>query len=390
MNKKMIITMTLLFLSLFIIFSIDIQNATTKVISPNNISKIKYNENIPPEWLDDGIFKEYYNSAYNKLMPMTLEEKIGQMLLVRYPEFNQTEILKKYKFAGYIFYAKDFENKTTAEVIEMTNNIQNISEIPLLTAVDEEGGKVVRISSNRSLTYEPFKSSSELYKLGGFEAIAADTIYKSYVLSTLGINLNLAPVVDVSTNSDDYIYERALQENTELTSTYAKMVIEASKGTGVSYTLKHFPGYGNNKDTHISISNDNRPYENILKNDLPPFVSGINAGAEAIMISHNIVDSIDSKNPASLSEKVNIFLRNDLNFTGIIMTDDLEMSALNDIIDVNIKAIIAGNDLIITTDYEKSFNEIKDAVNKGIIDENRINNSVFRILAWKYYKNLME
>ena len=390
MNKKMIITMTLLFLSLFIIFSIDIQNVTTKVISPNNISKIKYNENIPPEWLDDGIFKEYYNSAYNKLMTMTLEEKIGQMLLVRYPEFNQTEILKKYKFAGYIFYAKDFENKTTAEVIEMTNNIQNISEIPLLTAVDEEGGKVVRISSNRSLTYEPFKSSSELYKLGGFEAIAADTIYKSYVLSTLGINLNLAPVVDVSTNSDDYIYERALQENTELTSTYAKTVIEASKGTGVSYTLKHFPGYGNNKDTHISISNDNRPYENILKNDLPPFVLGINAGAEAIMISHNIVDSIDSKNPASLSEKVNIFLRNDLNFTGIIMTDALEMSALNDIIDVNIKAIIAGNDLIITTDYERSFNEIKDAVNKGIIDENRINNSVFRILAWKYYKNLME
>lgn len=390
MNKKMIITMTLLFLSLFIIFSIDIQNTATKVISPNNISKIKYNENIPKDWLDDGIFKEYYNSAYNKLITMTLEEKIGQMLLVRYPESNQAEILKKYKIAGYIFYAKDFENKTTAEVIEMTNNIQNASDIPLLTAVDEEGGKVVRISSNRSLTYEPFKSSSELYKLGGFEAIAADTIYKSYVLSTLGINLNLAPVVDVSTNLADYIYERTLQENTELTSAYAKTVIEASKGTGVSYTLKHFPGYGNGKDTHISTSNDNRPYEKILKNDLPPFVSGINAGAEAIMINHNIVDSIDFENPASLSKKVNIFLRNNLNFTGIIMTDVLEMSALNDITDVNIKAIIAGNDLIITTDYEKSFNEIKDAVNKGIVDENRINNSVFRILAWKYYKNLME
>ena len=388
MNKKNMIIASLFLITLFVIFSIDIKNKTT-IVSIKSSDSIKYDEDIPDKWLDDGIFKKYYNLAYNKLLTMTLDEKIGQLLLVRYPESNQSEILNTYKFAGYIFYTKDFENKTTAEVIQMIDTIQKVSKIPLLTAVDEEGGKVVRISSNSKLTYECFKSPSELYKLGGFEAISADTIYKSYVLSSLGINLNLAPVVDISTNPDDYIYERTLKENPEITSIYAKTVIESSKETNVSYTLKHFPGYGNNVDTHINSSNDNRTYEEILKNSLPPFISGIDAGAEAVMISHNIISSIDSKNPASLSKNINQLLRNDLNFTGIIITDDLVMSSLKDISDINIKAINAGNNLIITSDYEKSFNEIKVALNEGAILEEQINHSVFRTLAWKYSKKLM-
>ena len=94
---------------------------------------------------------------------------------------------------------------------------------------------------------------------------------KSNLLYNLGINVNLAPVVDVSTNSTDYMYDRALGENTDITSKYAEVVIEASKGLGVSYTLKHFPGYGNNNDTHTGTVVDERSYEDILKNDIPPF-----------------------------------------------------------------------------------------------------------------------
>lgn len=377
--------------SLFLIFSIDVKNKTTQVIGPNDISnKVEYDKNIPYEWLDEGIFKEYYNVAYNKLENMTLDEKIGQLLLVRYPENNQSEILKKYNFAGYIFYAKDFHDKSSADVIEMTSAVQNASSIPLLTAVDEEGGKVVRISSNPKLVGERFKSSSELYKLGGFEAISADTIYKSHVLSTLGFNLNLAPVVDVSTDANDYMYERTLKEDTDLTSIYAKTVIKSSKGTGVSYTLKHFPGYGNNKDTHIDSSFDERSYEEILSDALPPFISGIEEGAEAVMVSHNVVRSIDSENPASLSSEINKLLREELNFTGIIITDDVAMLALKDISDTSSKAIKAGSDLVITTDYVESFNAIKKSLKDGVIDEERINHSVFRILAWKYYKKLMQ
>lgn len=340
-------------------------------------------------FLESDLFGNFYKLAKQKLEKMTLDEKIGQLLLVRYPDSNQVETLKKYKFGGYIFFAKDFKDKTEEEVKTMMRNLQNASSIPILTAVDEEGGSVVRISSNPSLVSEKFKSPSELYKAGGFTAIKDDTINKSKVLNSLGINLNLAPVVDVSTNSSDHMYERTLKENTELTSTYAKTVIEASKNTGVSYTLKHFPGHGNNQDTHVGPVTDNRSYDDILKNDIPPFTAGINAKAEAVMVSHNIVTNIDNANPASLSAGVHNLLRNELKFTGVIMTDDIAMGALNNIDNATVKAIQAGNDLIITTDYAESFTSLKNAVENNTLTEEQINNHALRILAWKYYKLLM-
>ncbi len=344
---------------------------------------------IPFAWIDNGIFSKYYILAYNKLKTLSLDEKIGQLFLVRYPGNNAKEIQKKYQFAGYIFYEKDFKDKTKEEVKDMINEIQQVSNIPLLTAVDEEGGNVVRVSTNPKLVDYPFKSSQELYKLGGFEMITQDTITKSKVLNELGLNLNLAPVVDVSTNEDDYIYDRSFGHNTELTSTYAKTVIEASKNTGVSYTLKHFPGYGNNTDTHEENAIDNRSLEDIVKYDLPPFEAGIDAGGEAVLVSHNTVVNIDSDNPASLSRSVHNLLRNDLDFTGIIISDDLSMGAVSSIPNVVEKAVLAGNDLLIVSDYEESIAEVKNAVNNGTISNDLINKLAFRILAWKYAKGLM-
>ena len=319
---------------------------------------------------------------------MTLEEKISQILLVRYPD-DGMEVLKENQFGGYVFFAKDFENKTYEEVKTMINDLQKVSKIPILTAVDEEGGKVVRISSNSNLANEPFKSSRELYLEGGFEAIKKDTINKSKLLFDLGINLNLAPVVDVSTDSSDYMYGRTIGENSEITSQYSKVVIKASKKLGVSYTLKHFPGYGNNLDTHDGKVIDNRSYEDILKNDLPPFKAGIKEGAEVVLVSHNIVSSIDPNNPASLSASIHNLLRNELGFTGIIITDDLAMGATNNIENATVKAILSGNDMIITTDYDGSIKSIKEALTNKVIDESLIDRLAFRIIAWKYYKKML-
>ena len=340
-------------------------------------------------WLDNGIFKDYYTLASNKLKTLSLDEKIGQLFLVRYPDSNVLEDLKKYQFAGYVFYEKDFTGKTENEVKNMISTLQDNSKIPLLTAVDEEGGKVVRVSSNPNLVSEKFKSSKELYSLGGFDLIKQDTIDKSKILKNLGLNLNLAPVVDVTTDSNSYMYERSLGENTSITSTYTKTVIEASKNTGVSYTLKHFPGYGNNGDTHAGSVIDNRSYDDILDNDLPPFKAGIEAGSEAILVSHNTVSGIDASNPASLSTSVHNLLRNELSFTGIIIADDIAMGAVSSISDVAVKAILAGNDLIITTDYETSIRSVKKALAEGTISEELIDKLAFRVLAWKYYKGLM-
>ncbi len=356
-----------------------------KEIQENEIiSYEKINKNIYFE----SMFDKYKEEAKEKLKEMSLDEKIAQIFLVRYPD-SGVDILKKYQFGGYVFYAKDFENKSYDEVKKMMSDLQNVSKVPILTAVDEEGGKVVRVSSNPNLVNEPFKSSRELYLEGGFETIKEDTINKSKLLFALGINLNLAPVIDVSINSNDYMYSRSLGEDSLVTSKYAKEVIKASKGLGVSYTLKHFPGYGNNADTHNGEVIDNRSYEDILKNDLPPFEAGIDEGAEAVLVSHNIVNSIDSNNPASLSTSVHNLLRNKLHFKGIIITDDLAMGATKDIEGATLKAILSGNDLIITTDYEKSINLVKEAIKNNVIDESLIDRLAFRVIAWKYYKKML-
>lgn len=358
--------------------------------SASIISAAAYTDDgdVPFSLNDNGMFSQFYQMAYNKLKTMSQDEKIGQIFLVRVPSENQIYDLQKYYFGGYLLFERDFKDKTKEDVIDMINEYQESANIPLLIATDEEGGDVSRLSSNKNIVQEPFKSPSELYQSGGMDAIREDTIYKSEVLKSLGINVNLAPVVDVATDPDSYMYERTIKESTSVTSQYAKTVIESSKNTGVSYTLKHFPGYGNNADTHTSSTTDNRTYSAIMEDDIPPFRAGIKAGAEAVLVSHNTVPALDKDNPASLSATVHNVLRNELSFTGIIITDDLDMGAITDGNAV-IKAILAGNDLIIVTDYESAISKVKDALENGDIGESLIDKMAFRVLAWKYYKGLM-
>ena len=364
------------------------KNKEKQTISIKSVSSFDDTGNIPLSFNDDGMFKQFYQMAYNKLKTMTLDEKIGQIFLVRVPSENQISDLQKYHFGGYLLFERDFKDKTKDEVINMINEYQENANIPLLIATDEEGGDVSRLSSNKNIVDEPFKSPSELYDEGGLNAIRKDTIYKSSVLEELGINVNLAPVVDVSTDPDSYMYERTIKEDTSVTSKYAKTVIEASKDSNVSYTLKHFPGYGNNADTHTSSTTDNRTYSAIMEDDIPPFRAGIKAGAEAVLVSHNTVPAFDKDNPASLSITTHNILRNELSFTGIIITDDLDMGAITDN-DAVIKAIKAGNDLLIVTDYESAINKVQDALENGNISVSLIDNMAFRVLSWKYYKGLM-
>lgn len=336
------------------------------------------------------IFSDYYTKATNTLNNMTLDEKISQLFLVRVPD-NSIEEVSKYQFGGYILFGKDTKNLTKEELKNKIETWQSVSKIPLLIAVDEEGGTVVRISNNNKIRDSKFKSSQELYNDGGFELIKNDTIQKNNLLYELGINVNLAPVADISTNEDDYIYSRSFGKDALETSKYIKTVINASKGTKVSNVLKHFPGYGNNLDTHTGISIDNKTIEDFRKNDFLPFKSGIEEGAEAILVSHNIINNIENM-PASLSKNIHNILRNELNFTGIIMTDDLAMSAIKDYVNdsPSVMALKAGNDLIIITDYLTGINDIKEALKNGDLEESLIDKAVLRVLSWKYYKGLLK
>ena len=397
MKKKLIYTLLiiLIIVILVIIFINSKKSDNNKSVLIDTFIKINntvYKINDIPENLQDhGIFKNYYFKAYNKLKTLSLDEKIGQIFLVRVPTTDKIKTITDYKIGGYLLFQRDFDNKSKNEVINMIKEFQDNSSIPLLIASDEEGGTVTRVSNNPNLIATPFKSPQYLYNKGGLSLIEEDTINKSKILNELGINLNLAPVVDVSTNPNDYMYKRSLGKNAFETAKFAETVIKAGKNTNVSYTLKHFPGYGNNIDTHIKKSIDNRSYDDIMNNDILPFKSGINAGAEAILISHNIVTSIDSDNPASLSPSIHDLLRNELKFTGITITDDLDMQAISKYAKDKavIKAILAGNDLLIVTDYKKSIQEVKDAINNQILSEEIIDKLAFRIIAWKYYKGLI-
>ena len=198
---------------------------------------------------------------------MTLEEKVGQLFLVRY-DFNLADLeIEKYHPAGYIFFAKDFENEDRKSFSEKINNYQEKSKIPLTIAVDEEGGIVTRVSRYTQFREEKFLSPRTYYDQGGFSLLEDIEKEKANLLLSLGINLNLAPVADVSINQDDYIYERSFKDGPTLTSEFVKRVVNISNNLMISSCLKHFPGYGNNSDTHTGIAIDKRSYDNFLNND---------------------------------------------------------------------------------------------------------------------------
>jgi beta-N-acetylhexosaminidase len=157
--------------------------------------------------------------------------------------------------------------------------------------------------------------------------------------------------------------------------------------------LKHFPGYGNNSDTHTGIAYDDRSYDTFVTGDFLPFVSGIKAGAGAVMVSHNIVKCMDPVNPASLSPEVHKLLREELSFDGVIMTDDLDMEAVKDFSGdkkAAVTAVLAGNDMICCTDFESQIDAVKEAVNDGTISENIVDKAVIRILRWKLKLGIIE
>lgn len=377
--KKLIICIVLSSLIILGICLIWIKKENTSN-NPND----KTSDVIPVLFEQEKIF------ANQKLQTMSIDEKIGQLFLVRIPEQGIEEDIKNYQFGGLLYFAKDFKNLTKNEVQNKISNYQSLAKIPMLMAVDEEGGTVSRISSNKNLVADPFLSPSELYQKGGLEAIKEDTIKKTNILSELGLNLNLAPVVDITLNKEDYMYERSLQEDAQTTSEYAQTVIQTSDPTKLSFTLKHFPGYGNNTDTHQGISIDTRDLNTIKQQDLKPFIAGINAQAEAVLIGHNIVTAIDSLNPASLSKPVHDLLKNELHFTGIIITDNLDMAGVDIDEETKIyKALTSGNDLLITTDYKNDISIVKKLLSEKVIDEELINEKVVKILAWKYYKKLI-
>lgn len=335
----------------------------------------------------------YETRAAELVSGMSLEEKVGQMFFVRLRKASGLKDISDYHLGGYILFGDDFKDETKTSIKKLLNSYQAASSLPMLIGVDEEGGTVNRLSKYTAFRSTPFESPMDLYSKGGFEAIQADTKEKSGLLLSLGINVNLAPVSDVSTNLSDFIYKRSFGKDAKATANYVKTVVLEMKQDKIGSVLKHFPGYGNNIDTHTGIATDNRKYDQFIKNDFLPFQSGIEAGADSVLVSHNIITCLDKDHPASLSPAVHDVLRDTLGFEGVIMTDDLGMDAIKKYTnDENaaVLAIKAGNDLLVASNFDTQVPAVLDALKKGTINEERIDASVTRILVWKLRLGILQ
>jgi len=317
---------------------------------------------------------------------MSLEERVGQLFLARCDADTAIQDISACHLGGFLLFAKDFASQTPDSLRETLNAYQNAAKIPLLFAVDEEGGTVTRISRYPAFRAYPFPSPRSSYAQGGMEQVLAIEQEKCTLLRQLGIQVNMGPVCDISDLPGAFLYDRSLGQDAQTTATFVSETVRLMNASQVGSVLKHFPGYGNNTDTHTGIAVDSRSLGELLEKDLVPFSAGIEAGCGAILVSHTIVEALDTEFPASLSPAVHRFLREQMGFTGVIVTDDLVMQAITDQYGADeaaVQAVLAGNDLLCSTDYVQQYQAVLSAVVDGRIDIDTLNSAAYHVLQWK-------
>lgn len=321
------------------------------------------------------------------LQSMPLEDWVGQLFLVGAdPNLAESQI-REYNLGGFLLFSGDFKNETPGDsAAQKIARYQAAADIPLLIAVDEEGGTVTRISCYRYYRSSRFSSPRELYNRGGMNAVLNQEEEKCQLLASLGVNVNLGPVCDITTDPNAFMYQRSLGQNPDTTSEFVSQMVRLKQQQAVGSALKHFPGYGNNTDTHTGIAVDSRSLDALESNDLIPFQAGIDTGCGAIMISHTIVEALDPELPASLSPDVHRYLRETMHFDGVIITDDLTMQAITDLYgagEAAVMAVLAGNDLLCSSTFIEQYEAVLTAVLDGRIDYDTLKNAVRNVLEWK-------
>ncbi|MBQ1948353.1 MAG: glycoside hydrolase family 3 protein [Clostridia bacterium] len=343
-------------------------------------------------------------SAETLLSSMTLEDKIYQLFFVT-PEAltdmgcvtaageTTKNAIKSRPIGGVIYFAKNFE--TPAQTKDMLSGIQSFSRIPLFLAVDEEGGRVSRLGANSAMNFP------HLPPMGTIGA--SDDTGKAYdagltigrALFDLGLNVDFAPVADVlihpnNTEIGDRSFSADPQVNASMVSAFTKGLIE----TGIAPTLKHFPGHGATvNNSHLGRTESTRTLEEMRTSELLPFISGIEAGADFIMVSHLTATQISDKPCTLSSEIMTDLLRTELGYEGIIITDSMQMGAITNSYssgEAAVMALSAGADMILMPySLTDAVQGVKNAVEKGTLSEYTINEKVYRILNIKEKYNLL-
>ena len=336
------------------------------------------------------------------LAGMTLHEKVCQMMFVTPEELTgedgvtvagdaTRQALENYPVGGIVYFAKNLESQD--QVKEMIDNSQKYSSIGLFVATDEEGGVVNRLMDTVGTTYI---GSMYYYKDDGDETAYENAYTIANDMSALGFNLDFAPVADVWANPDNTVIgERAYSDDYAQAAELVGNAVKGFNDGGVMCTLKHFPGHGDTaEDSHYSSAYVHRTKEEIMADEMQPFRSGIEAGAEFVMVGHLIVPDIDEV-PATLSYKIATgILRDELKFEGVAITDSFEMESIADnysVDDAVVMSVKAGMDMILQPkDMASAVNSIEQAVADGELSEDRIDESVRRILTLKESRGLLK
>lgn len=333
---------------------------------------------------------------------MSLHDKVCQMMFVTPEGLTGTDdvmvagdatkqALQAYPVGGIIYFANNFDN--VDQTRDMISNTQSYSKIGLFIATDEEGGRVNRIMDTLGTTYigpmYDYKDDGPDAAFENAKTIASD-------ISALGFNLDFAPVADVWSNPDNTVIgDRAYSDDYAQAAELVGSAVKGFQDGGVICTLKHFPGHGDTaEDSHYSSAYVNRTKAQIMADEMQPFRTGIDAGAELVMVGHLIVPDIDEL-PSTLSYKIATeMLRADMKFDGVAITDSMEMESIADnygVADSAVMAVQAGMDMLLQpADLAVAVNAIVTAVQNGDITEPRIDESVRRILTLKAERGLLE
>ena len=333
---------------------------------------------------------------------MTLHEKVCQMIITtpasltgeRKPKSAGVLLqsaLTVYPVGGLIF---DGGNISSGDQLKkFLTDAQGYSQIPLFLTLDEEGGRVTRLQNTVGTTQiGPMYDYHELGTGVAFTnamVIAADI--KSY-----GFNMDLAPVADVWSNSENTVIgDRAYSTDYIEASELVSAAVQGFHSQGIPCCLKHFPGHGDSsEDSHYGAVYIYKPLADIKAEECLPFASGINAGADCVMMGHLIISELGD-DPALFSKTlIRDILRGELGFKGIVMTDSLQMKAMTDyygVSDIAVRSVDAGCDiLLMPSDVPFTVKAIEDAVSAGVISESRIDESVRRIISLKVKYGIMQ
>ncbi|SFB24040.1 beta-N-acetylhexosaminidase [Lentibacillus halodurans] len=332
---------------------------------------------------------------------MSLDEKIGQMIFSGIDETEMTaetkNIIERYHVGGIILFEKNIESKT--QTVNLLNDIKAVNTdnpYPLLLGVDEEGGSVTRMPDG----VKSLPTSRSIGELNNSDVSFNVGTLLGEQLQALGFNLDFAPVLDINSNPDNpVIGDRSFGNNPDIVTRLGIQMMKGIQSEGVISVMKHFPGHGDTgEDSHLELPKIDKSYEELSKLELKPFKKAISENADVSMIAHILLPKIDENYPASMSKEVITgILREDYEFDGVVITDDLTMDAITDhyhVADAAIQTVKAGGDLLLVAHdpdlIATVFDELKAAVENGEISEGRIDKSVERITHLKEEYQLLD